>query len=334
MSNVRFSFFVILLYSATRVNGQNDSLHSVVFAGTANMEVRFGPNCMGNEQASLSCPHIIIGGRLSFLNGWSVTSQFEYEHVYDDHEWSNHFNSEFCTNVLYVAKNFTDALNVKAGIVDIPVGLISSGGPALTIDDPDNEADIIPMMWHEAGISLFGSYKRFVYSLTATSYVNTLELLGVAARTDYHFGDSLRVGLSGYIGKRCHGMIGREMSEKYSSSCLKYLTMDMDYSVNGLLLDGSMVYCSDGNCKSLGCELGYDLMSHADYNKYHSRIIPFLRYDCVSGKYLTNKQKYTIGINVVPIPNLIFKAEYGIRNYASSATSSQLAFSLAYTVNF
>ena len=159
-------------------------------------------------------------------------------------------------------------------------------------------------------------------------------MLGVAARTDYRFGDSLRVGLSGYIGKRCHGMIGRELSDKYSSSCMKYFTMDMDYSVNGFMLDCSMVYCSDGNCKSLGCEFGYDLMSHTDYNKFHSQIIPFLRYDCVCGQNLTNKQKYTMGIDVVPIPNLIFKAEYGIRDYAHSVISSQLAFSLGYTVNF
>lgn len=334
MVHVRLSLFVILLFSATCVNGQNDSLRSIVFAGSANMEVRFGPNCMGNEQATLSCPHIIIGGRLSLLNGWSVTSQFEYEHSYDNHEWGNDFNSEFCTNMLYVTKNFSDALNVKVGILDIPVGKTNSGGPALTIDDPDNEADIMPMMWHETGISLFGSYKKFAYSLTATSYLNTFEMLGVAARTDYRFGDSLRVGLSGYIGKKCHGMIGREMSDKYSSSCMKYFTMDMDYSVNGFMLDCSMVYCSGGNCKSIGCEFGYDLMSHTDYNKFHSQIIPFLRYDCVCGQNLTNKQKYTMGIDVVPIPNLIFKAEYGIRDYAHSVISSQLAFSLGYTVNF
>ena len=41
-----------------------------------------------------------------------------------------------------------------------------------------------------------------------------------------------------------------------------------------------------------------------------------------------------MGIDVVPIPNLIFKAEYGIRDYAHSVISSQLAFSLGYTVNF
>ena len=40
MVHVRLSLFVILLFSATRVNGQNDSLRSIVFAGSANMEVR------------------------------------------------------------------------------------------------------------------------------------------------------------------------------------------------------------------------------------------------------------------------------------------------------
>ena len=334
MAHVKFSLLVILLYCGNNAFGQNDSLRSIVFAGAANMEVRFGPNCMGNENASLSCPHIIIGGRLGLSSGWSLTSEFEYEHSYDNHEWSNHFNSEFCTNVLYVTKNFTDAVNVKAGIVDIPVGMTNSGGPALTIDDPDNEADIMPMMWHETGISLFGEYNKLTYSVTASSYLNTFEMLGVAARADYHFGDLLRVGLSGYLGKKCHGMIGRKMSEQYSSSCLNYVTMDMDYSANGFLFDCSMVYCSAGNGKSFGCECGYDLMSQRDYSKFRSQIIPFLRYDYVCGKLLNNKRKYTIGMNIVPIPNLIFKAEYGIRDYDSSATISQFALSLGYTVNF
>ena len=334
MAQVRFVFFVFLLYCDNNVFAQNDSLRPVVFAGTANMEVRFGPNCMGNDQASLSCPHIIIGGNLSLLNGWSVTSEFEYEHLYDNHAWSHNLNNEFCTNELYVTKSFTDALNVKAGIVDIPVGKTNSRGPALTIDDPDNEADIMPMMWHESGISLFGEYKRLAYSVTATSYLNTFEILGLAARADYRVAESLRLGFSGYLGKRCHGMIGRETSQQYSCASLNYLSFDMDYSVNGLLLDGSMIYCSEGNGKSFGCECGYDLMFKNDDSKFRSLIIPFLRYDCVCGLFLNNTKKYTLGMNIVPIPNLVFKAEYGIRDYDCLETSTQFALSLGYTVSF
>ncbi|WP_018463857.1 hypothetical protein [Segatella paludivivens] len=334
MAHVRLVLFVFFLYCDNKVFAQNDSLHPVVFTGVANMEVRFGPNCMGNEQASLSCPHIIIGGRLSLLNGWSFTSEFEYEHLYDNHAWSHNLNNEFCTNALYVIKSFTDALNVKAGIVDIPVGMTNSRGPALTIDDPESEADMLPMVWHESGISLFGEYKRLAYSVTATSYLNKFEVLGLAARADYRVAESLRLGFSGYTGKRCHGMIGRETSKQYSCASLNYLSLDMNYSVNGFLLDGSMIYCSEGNGNSFGCECGYDLMFNSDDSKFRSQIISFLRYDYVCSKLLNNTKKYTIGMNIVPIPNLIFKAEYGIRDYDCLETSTQFALSLGYTVSF
>ena len=334
MAHVKFSLLVVLLYYGNNVFGQNDTLPSVVFNGSASVEVRFGPNCMGNEQASLSCPHIIIGGCLSFLNGWSVTSGFEYEHSYDNHEWGHDFNCEFCTNALYVTKNFTNAFNVNVGVVHIPVGVTNSGGPALTIDDPDNEADIMPMVWHETGISLFGQFHRLEYSVTATSYLNNFEILGVATRVDYHLSDALRVGLSGYIGKTCHGMIGRDMSELYLSKNLHYVAMDMDYSSNGFLLDCSMVYCSRGRGRTFVCECGYDLMCQSDHSKFHPQIIPFVRYDYICGNLLDNKQKYTIGMNIVPIPNLIFKTEYGIRDYACYSTNRQFAFSLGYSVGF
>jgi hypothetical protein len=92
MAQVKLAFLVILLYCGNDVFAQNDSLRYVIFTGMANVEVRYGPNCMGNEQASLSCPHIIIGGNLSFLKGWSVTSEFEYEHLYENYEWSHNLN--------------------------------------------------------------------------------------------------------------------------------------------------------------------------------------------------------------------------------------------------
>jgi hypothetical protein len=332
MAHIKLTLFVLLFYYCDNVLGQNDSVHSVAFEGTANVEARFSPSYMGNQQTSLSCPHIIIGGRLCLFNGWSVTSEFEYEHSYENHEWSNDFSSEFCTNVLYVTKSFTDALNIKAGIVNVPIGMTNSGGPALTIDDPECEADIMPMMWHETGISIFGEHNRLAYSVTATSYLNTFEMLGIAARADYHFGDFVRIGLSGYLGKRCHGMIGRETAEQYSCTSLGYVSIDMDYSFNGFLLDGSMIYCNEGKGKSFGCEFGYDMMSQINHSKFRPQIIPFLRYDCVCGELLDNKRKYTLGMNIIPIPNLIFKAEYGIRDYESSVTNRQFAFSLGYTV--
>ncbi|HRN16447.1 MAG TPA: hypothetical protein PLF38_05260 [Xylanibacter oryzae] len=338
MSKVKFMFIGLTssCYSIV-LRAQDDSAKVSSFKGSVSMEINYGPKCLDNKHATCDFPHFIVNGNADLYNGWSITAEFEYQRSYSSDGWKNNFQHNFCTNILYIRKHFTDALQLKAGIIDVPVGLTNNGGPALTIYDPDCESDLTPLTWHEAGIGVFGIIGNFDYAISATSYLsyplNTAEMLGMAARVDYHIIQPLRVGVSGYIGKSCHGMINRCAPNLFESSHVHYISLDMDYVNSGFVVDGSAIYCSNGTSKSVGLELGYDIMTLSNLLKNKVQFVPFIRYDGVAGKKIDTKNKYTLGINFSPVRNMMLKAEYAIRNYVSAVTERILNFSIGYTVN-
>lgn len=338
MSKVKLMFIGLTssCYSVV-VMGQEDSISIPGFTGAINSEINYGPKCLDNGQTTWDFPHFKLDGELCIGRGWSVTASLEYERSYADGLWNNDFQDDFCTNALYVSKRFSDKMQMKAGIIDVPVGLTNHGGPALTIHDPECEADILPITWHETGVALYGSVSKWDYSVSVLSYIcsplSASEMLGVAVRADYRMIESLRVGISGYGGKSCHGMINRCAPDYFDKNSLYYLSCDMDYLDDGLLVDGSVTYSSEHSSRSIGLEIGYDLFSQSRMRRSKTQLIPFIRYDYVCVKTIGAKRKCTIGMNICPVENLMFKVEYGIRRYASASTVRLLNFSLGYTVH-
>lgn len=339
MSKVKLMFIGITssCYSIV-LNAQDDSAKVSSIKGSISMEVNYGPKCMDNKHATCDFPHFIVNGNIDLYDGWSIAAEFEYQRSYSVDGWNNNFQHNFSTNMLYVRKYYTDALQFKVGIIDVPVGITNNGGPALTIYDPDCESDLTPLTWHEAGFGIFGKTGKCNYSISATSYISyplsTIEMLGVSGRLDYHLIEPLRVGVSGYIGKSCHGMINRCTSNLIESPNIHYLSLDMDYLNSGLIVDGSAIYCSNGTSNSAGLEIGYNILEFSNLSKNKVQLIPFLRYDYVAGRKIDTKNKYTLGINLSPIRNMMIKAEYAIRNYLSAVTERVLNFSVGYVVNF
>ena len=66
----------------------------------------------------------------------------------------------------------------------------------------------------------------------------------------------------------------------------------MDYVNSGFVVDGSAIYCSNGTSKSVGLELGYDIMTLSNLLKNKVQFVPFIRYDGVAGKKIDTKNKY------------------------------------------
>ncbi len=336
---IMYRLTVILLFICCHivVSAQEDSIRKMVFNGAVTVELNYGNNASdGNVTSKIDLPHLILNGDLHWGKGWSIISVFEYERFYEDGVWGNDFNNNFCTNKLYITKQFSDEIHIKAGIIETPVGITNSEGPALTIYDPESESGILPLKWHETGISFYGNKGKFGYQLSALAYINNLfhrtEMLGGAARLDYYPIEPLRIGVSGYYGKSCHGMINRGRPEFMDDdNALAYWSMDFDYQQRGLLVDGSVIYCSDSNAKSVGIEAGFDILTLC--NSY-MQLIPFVRYDGLWGKTFQGKTKYTAGVNFSPFKNLILKSEYGIRCLNDGSTERMLDFCAGYTICF
>lgn len=107
---------------------------------------------------------LYVGHR--FSDRWLLNSEFEFEHGSTSEGGS--VSAEF----LYLDYLYHSALNLRMGLVLIPMGLVNEYHEPTTFlgaRRPDVERVLIPSTWRENGIGLFGdigdfSYKAFVVS--------------------------------------------------------------------------------------------------------------------------------------------------------------------------
>lgn len=151
-------FLCIAWLGAGPINAQENEKDSTAWlAGYLMTEANYGHRHGKPHPTLTDFPHIIIGGTAQMGRGWSVVAELEYERFHSDGCWNNRFCDNYTTNKLYINKQWSEAANVKAGIIDVPVGTTNSGGPALTIYDPLDESTLMPMTWHEGGIAFWGA---------------------------------------------------------------------------------------------------------------------------------------------------------------------------------
>ena len=307
-------------------------------SGSIYSEVNYEYNSFEGTNSHVGLPRVVGSLYLNLSRGWSVEAEFEYEQAYENGTWDNEFNHNFVTNKIYVNKHFTNAFQVKAGIVEVPIGLTNSGGPALTIYDPESEANIVPLTWHETGVSLWGETERWAYSITGVCYI-TAPLsesrgLGVAVRADYHVTSCLKIGASAYTGTTTGGMMKFSSPEYIGKSSVNYISLDYDYQAKGWIIDGAITYDRKHKAKAIGTEIGYDIFKNSFTIKNKLSLIPFVRYDRLLAEAITPMEKWTIGANICLLGHFVVKAEYGVKHHCKMYLERIVDFGLGYTIPF
>lgn len=325
------------LYQCKTQAGDGDSIPTI--SGSVYSEVNYGHAFKGSQRVQWDFPHLIIDGHVELGKGWSVTAELEYERFRQDGHWGDNFRRDYATNLLYVSKSLHPCMQIKAGILDVPVGITNHYGPALTIYDPMSEAEMLPMTWHETGIGISGFLdrsKRWNYTVEVLAYcdapLRNSTVLGTATRLDYVFPSTLRVGLSSYWGTSSQGMIHHGGPDYLGTDGVFFGDLDFDYQNHGWIVDGSLIYSTDKNAKSVGCEIGYNLF-HALGN-YRIQWIPFFRYDGFWARDTVPLCQYILGTHFSPLPHLVLKAEYGMRHASGSGTERRMDLCLGYTIEF
>lgn len=181
-------------------------------------------------------PHVVINIGYDFGKGWSMGSEIEFEHggtesaIEFENEEGGEYESEIerggevALEQFWLQKSFMPQLNVRAGMMVVPVGQTNANHlptQFFGVYRPEGENTIMPCTWHEIGISLWGragdwryeamflpglDSERFgsqgwIHDGSASPFeFKIANVYAGAFRVDNYSVKGLRLSLSGYIG--------------------------------------------------------------------------------------------------------------------------------------
>ena len=313
-----------------------DSTAQKRFTGYVMTELNQGYRHENEHPSVVDFPHIQGSATLSLGRGWQIVAEVEYERMRFDGEWGNNFRENYTTNKLYVSKHYSEALNIKAGIIDIPVGTTNSGGPALTIYDPLSESTLMPMTWHEGGAALWGRKGVVHYEVGGYVYsalpLKHSRLLGLATRVGIEPVDGLDLSVSAFYGSNKEGMVQRWNPYLVEYNHLYHAAFDFAYLAHGWTIDGQMLTSNAHGYKAAGIELGYDIAQLSHIKNFS--IIPFTRYDGIFHVEGVSANKWTFGLNTSLPLGFTFKVEGAWKNPSNDKHTTMGDISIGWQKNF
>lgn len=345
-------------------------------------------------------PHAVIYIGYDFGKGWTMSSEIEFEHTgtgcaqekefSEGGEWEQEIEKggEVELEQFWIQKTFCKELNVRAGHIIVPVGLLNAHHEPLnffTVYRPEGEATILPSTWHDTGISVWGRSGDFRYEAMvvagldaflfnrenwiqngagSASEFKVANKYGFVARIDNYTVRGLRIGLSGYYGRAMHNSFPHDLEgDKYTSEGVNEGPKQYD-NIKGTVAVGSADftfkrfnwivqgnidygYVSDAatissikrnltannapykktpvgkNALAYGIEAGYDIFSQCRRMRADGqRMYVFGRYEYYNSyipsaeqqRYeYTAKTRVAAGINWMPVPQIVVKAEWSKR---------------------
>jgi len=248
-----------------------------------------------------------------FNDKFLFNSEIEFEHATTGEDKDGEVSVEFA----YVDYLWRDAVNVRAGLLLLPMGFINElHEPTVFLGTmrPETERRIIPTTWRETGAGIFGDIGPFTYR---TYVVNGFDASGFSAkglrggrqngskakaddfawtgRLDYVATQGLVAGLSGYYGNSGQGLedgagtidAGTSIFEAHVDWRFKGLELRLlgtRAKVDDVARLNQALGLTGGD--SIGetlvggyVQVGYDVLLHRGRR---SRLIPFLRQETLN----------------------------------------------------
>lgn len=245
--------------------------------------MNYGPDRSGvggapsDNRSIVDIPRMVLSIDYRFKNGWAFSSEIEFEHggtgatveyEYDESgEWETEVEKggEVVLEQFYISKTFTPAISVKVGHMVVPVGLTNMNHLPTQFfgtSRPEGENTIIPLTWHETGISILGRIKRWSYE---AQLINGLDANGMtseywiknARQTQYETVNitspayvlrvnnqsikNLKLGASFYHGNTTKNSSKPEKME-HVDGAVTIGTFEALYNTKNLIFRGNVVY--------------------------------------------------------------------------------------------
>ena len=190
-----------------------------------------------DRRAAIDVERFVIAPKYRINDTIRLESELEFEHggtgstmEFDKFEEFGEFETEIeaggeiIVEKLAAVFSFQSSFNFRVGHIIVPVGLVSKRHRPqhyFTTTRPEAETHLIPTVWHETGVEIFGSFGSLQYQ---AQIVNGLDSTGFSSRhwivrghqlrfetanaeapafvgrLDYAFHENATVGISGYYG--------------------------------------------------------------------------------------------------------------------------------------
>lgn len=225
-------------------------------------------------------PHAVIYLGYDFGKGWSMGSEIEFEHGGTESavEFENEEGGEYESEVerggevaleqFWLQKSFMPQLNVRAGMMVVPVGQTNAHHTPTEffgVYRPEGENTIMPCTWHEIGVSLWGKVGDWRYEVmfmpgldserfgsqgwihdgSASPYEYKIaNAYAGALRIDNYSVQGLRLSLSGYVGNSFRNTMAPTSSSKNDGihGTVAVGAFDFQYQGYGFIARGHFDY--------------------------------------------------------------------------------------------
>ena len=169
--------------------------------------------------------NIRLEGELEFEHGGTgITMEFDKFEEFGEFEMEVEKGGEVIVEKLAAVFEIKPEINIRIGHIIVPVGLVSKRHRPqhyFTTTRPESESDLIPTIWHENGVELFGTIGALHYQaqvvngLDSTGFSSRRWIVGghqlrfetanaedfaLVGRVDYAITPGVVLGVSGYYG--------------------------------------------------------------------------------------------------------------------------------------
>ena len=210
-------------------------------------------------------PDLVLSSELEFEHGGTGSAlELEYEE-FGEYEMEIEKAGEVVLEQLHLTKTFSPYFRIRAGHMIIPVGQTNARHESILYFGtvrPESETSIIPLTWHETGISVLGNYNRWNYALFL---VNGLDANGftsaywvrngkqglfeeikitnpaLAWRIENRSVKSLRLSTSGYKGNSA-GNTTKPDKLDHVKGTVSIISADAEYGGRHLIFRGNVIW--------------------------------------------------------------------------------------------
>jgi len=245
MKELFIIFILLLLLNAIETYPQQESKKFTlsVYGNVLYQHFDYGPNqrattngSKDDNRAIIDVPKFVVATAFYFDSTFYIDSEIEFEHLgtgssmeieyeeFGEYEFESEKGGEVILEEIHLNKLITEEFNVRIGRFPLPITIFNDRHRPMAYFSnsyPESESTILPTVWIETGVEIFGKIFNFDYNFAlvngldaagfsserwvASGYQTKYELikasnLATVFRLNFVGVDNTTIGVGGYFG--------------------------------------------------------------------------------------------------------------------------------------